>query len=410
MEGQSSGTNVPIQDHQLNDEGICTSCELTCSELEIVTCRICDKRFHAVCSTASAEDKWATKTMINLFKGSSTKRNFSFFCNVCETDFETNKADVHGTRVRNLEKNMELLGAEMKKIVKLLTKEEVSDSSIPPRFRKSDRSPNLWNDEARLATVKAKPEESILTISKAIDANTDKTNRDLVEAIVVEDKIAVTKSFADKDGNYHLVCHNVATRDALKETVSLNHENIELKTPREKRPAISIVGLTKNYENHNEVVQLLVQQNTFLRQFAAGNNINDHVSVFAVKPIRNKEGVYQAFARVSQVVRQGLRTHKDKVTIGFSTCKVYDQYHVKRCNKCQQFGHYYKNCPDTNAQVCAKCSGNHSTRDCNSDNIKCVNCVKAEVPNEQCNHRADDQKCPSLCKIQEKMKKSYHLN
>ena len=56
---------------------------------------------------------------------------------------------------------------------------------------------------------------------------------------------------------------------------------------------------------NNEVIDLLVKQNSFIQQFAQSNDINDHISVFAVKPIRAQNGVYQAFARISKVLRQG---------------------------------------------------------------------------------------------------------
>ena len=129
---------------------------------------------------------------------------------------------------------------------------------------------------------------------------------------------------------------------------------------------------------------MLVQQNNFLRQFSQGNNIDDHINVFTVKPIRGKTDVFQAFARISQLLREGFRTFKDKITLGLSTCKIYDQYHVKRCNNCQTFGHYYRNCPSPEVNVCAKCGAAHPTRECVSPTPRCINCVKAAVPNDDC--------------------------
>ena len=109
------------------------------------------------------------------------------------------------------------------------------------------------------------------------------------------------------------------------------------------------------------------------------------------------------------MLRQGFRTFNDKVTLGLSTCKIYDQFHVKRCNNCQSFGHYYKNCPSPDVHVCANCGDNHATRVCQSQVAHCVNCTKAEVPVMECDHRADDQDCPTLCKAQEKMKHNLNM-
>ena len=42
-------------------------------------------------------------------------------------------------------------------------------------------------------------------------------------------------------------------------------------------------------------------------------------------------------------------------------------------------------------------------------NADCINCVKAELPVEECGHRADDPACKSLCKEQEKIKSNLNL-
>ena len=196
--------------------------------------------------------------------------------------------------------------------------------------------------------------------------------------------------------------------------MELSDDSIEMKCPSELLPVISLVGLKKGYEKE-EVVQLLVQQNDFLRQFSEINDIEDHIKVFAVKPLRDKPDIFQAFARVSKVVRQGFRTFNDKVLVGLSTCKIYDQYHIKRCNNCQSFGHFYKNCDSPEVHACAKCGEEgHQTNECQSTTTRCINCVKAQVEAGVCNldecaHRADDPACPALRKQQEKLKNTLNM-
>ena len=171
---------------------------------------------------------------------------------------------------------------------------------------------------------------------------------------------------------------------------------------------LQYVGFSKNYE-HQEVIDILVQQNYFLKQFSTVNSIGDHINVFSVRPIRGKTDVFQAFANISQTLREGFQTYGNKVTIGLSACKIYDQFHVKRCNNCQSFGHYYRNCPTPNVCVCAKCAGDHSTRECESHAMKCINCVKAQFPVHDCAHGADDRNCLSIRKAQEKIKNNLNL-
>ena len=72
---------------------------------------------------------------------------------------------------------------------------------------------------------------------------------------------------------------------------------------------------------------------------------------------------FQAFANVSTTLRDGFYLYKNKVTIGLVLCKIYDRFHVKRCNNCQKFGHYMNEC---------SCH-DHCTRDCTSNESVCIN-------------------------------------
>ena len=126
--------------------------------------------------------------------------------------------------------------------------------------------------------------------------------------------------------------------------------------------------------------------------FAGNNTINDHFKVNFVKPLKNNSSKFQAYASVSPTFREGLKIHKNKVTLGLASCKVYDQHHVKRCNKCQNFGHFRRECKAI-SDICAKCAGNHSTNDCTSVFKKCVNCAKKGLT--QVTHYAYDSNCPS---------------
>ena len=70
----------------------------------------------------------------------------------------------------------------------------------------------------------------------------------------------------------------------------------------------------------------------------------------------------------------------------------------------QNFGHYAKDCPTSGVPVCGKCSAEgHSTRDCQEETIKCINCLR-----KNCNefgHTASSFKCPSLIKEQDVLRK-----
>ena len=211
--------------------------------------------------------------MILSFKATSTKTNFIVLCVECDTTLEHNLGDIDGQRMRKMERNMEKISTELMEIKKLVSKSINNTSSadcnnkgvtvVSDTTKNVEPTPNIWNDKEKLATVIAKPAESTLVINKATDDAVDKSNTDIIENMVIENKIPIKRSFKDKNGNLHVVCTSVESRDELKTQVTASNNNIEMKTPTENRPVVSIVGLTKQYEKE-EVVDILVKQNDFL--------------------------------------------------------------------------------------------------------------------------------------------------
>ena len=141
------------------------------------------------------------------------------------------------------------------------------------------------------------------------------------------------------------------------------------------------------------------------------NDLDEHLKVHRVKPTRNNEEKFQAFASVSQMLREGFRKARDKLIIGVTSCKIYDRTQTKRCNNCQKFGHFMANCPTPGSPSCGKCSGNHSSNECTTEDRGCVNCKRNGL--EYSSHSAFYHKCPSLLKFEELLeeaKKVEHLN
>ena len=69
---------------------------------------------------------------------------------------------------------------------------------------------------------------------------------------------------------------------------------------------------------------MLEMLNGYIKQFAALNNLNEHIQVYSIRPSKNNPDRFQVFANVSKVLRAGFRQHNDKVTLGLTTCRVYD--------------------------------------------------------------------------------------
>ena len=204
-----------------------------------------------------------------------------------------------------------------------------------------------------------------------------------------------------------IVCESKAIRDELKNLVEEADESIDMKSPSVKLHSITIVGLQREYTK-DEVVNKLIMQNYFLKKFVVKNDIDEHMKIHVIKPLWNKQTVFQAVASVSSVLRDGFRNNKDKVVVGLTSCKIYDKKQVKRCYNCQDFGHVAKACPTPTVPRCGKCGENHRTDQCESAERNCANCRKHGMPDTK--HSVFYYNCPTLIKYHEEQEKNKHLN
>ncbi len=122
------------------------------------------------------------------------------------------------------------------------------------------------------------------------------------------------------------------------------------------------------------------------------------------------ENVKQAIIRVSDNVRHAINGCNNRLYFSMVSCRVYDQLYIKRCNKCQGFDHYAKNCSSV---VCCGLCGTigHETHNCphkdksnKASSYKCVNCSNSGK--HTIDHPAYSSDCPSYRIKQEKLKAS----
>ena len=118
---------------------------------------------------------------------------------------------------------------------------------------------------------------------------------------------------------------------------------------------------------------------------------------------------YQVVARVGEDIRRAIKNSDDKIYMDLVALQVVDRFFVKRCNCCQKFGHYQKDCTEESAS-CGYCKGNHLSKDCNDvqeGDFKHYECVNCERGNKNSNgHSAHWHKCPTYLDLQKKVKNS----
>ena len=385
---------------KLDDNGICQSCENVSAPLEHVVCFSCKNLFHVVCNKSSLEERPATKTMVAGFLNKSTKGNFKFFCDTCATNLETSLADTDSQRINLMENQINSINKKLEELMKVMESGRRLESSAEPN--KTDvPSSSIWNDPERLATVKAPPTDAALVIQTNQDKQIETNNRCIIEKTLLENSIPLKDSFTNQAGELVLLCQSAEERDELRNLVRTAKEDIDLSTPKERKCNITIVGLMREYTGE-EVIQLLLK-NDLIKRFANSNDMSEHIQVHSVRQLKNKQEYYQAFATVSQVLREGISKLSNKLVMGITSCKVYDRKLVNRCFNCQKFGHFSSHCPTPQAPSCSRCGGNHSTRTCTSNATSCINCKRANL--EHSSHSASHHACPALAKYEEQQKK-----
>jgi hypothetical protein len=120
--------------------------------------------------------------------------------------------------------------------------------------------------------------------------------------------------------------------------------------------------------------------------------------------------LFKAVVRVGEDVRKAIDNAKNKLNIGLTSCTVFDDLFVKRCNRCQLFNHFKDACPADNPVICGKCGEEHETQSCTSDTIKCYNCSKAKYPDT--NHKTSYYKCKAYVEAQKRLESTinYYSN
>ena len=389
---------------KIDGDGKCSACNSLSVRGEHVQCFACKDYFHAVCSSVNADTRVGTKTMVSLFLGTSTKRNFVFYCDKCLTELEIKSAESESARVDTLEKKMNNIDKQLEEIMKVL-KDKTKDKQVEQVRAKNKemKVDSIWDNKERLANVRAPEPKAVLVINKSDDTNKNIENHEIIEKAVMDNDISLSKSYENETGDLVLVCESQEARDKLKTAVEIAKQDITMSSPKTKFIPINIVGLTKS-RKEDEIIPLIVNQNDYIKSFAAVNKIDDHIRVNAVKPLRNKPDVYQVFASVSPILREGISHHNNKVIIGLKSCKVYDKSLTRRCNNCQNLGHFVKDCPNSEEPCCGHCSGNHRSDNCgNKEQMKCINCVRnKEIKTD---HSAFDYKCPAFKKYEQELSK-----
>ena len=218
--------------------------------------------------------------------------------------------------------------------------------------------------------------------------------------------LTIDKTSVNNKGHTIVVVDGESSSKAFMPAVTKAVSGASVVKLQSRLPTVVFVGIHKSISsslepesiqetlcNFNPTVSSLVNDNSF--------------KILTVKPLKNKPDVYQFVARVSNEIRSHLKSLGDKVFFGANRLVIYDHFFVRRCNKCQEFGHFEKHCIST-VHTCGACAvTGHSASSCSHKETpsshKCSNCVKNKLDH---NHLSSSSTCQSFINEQAKLKRS----
>lgn len=220
-----------------------------------------------------------------------------------------------------------------------------------------------------------------------VEQNSEKTKEIIKESIDPAD-LALQISGVSKSGNGSVVikCGNEEStkkiESQLKEKLG---EKYNINIPSLVAPKIVIIGIDKE-----------VSENNLLEVVKKQNKIEGSMKVVKCYERYQHKMQYNAIIETdSKLFRNILEVDKPSLNVGWNKCAVYDKISVKRCYKCWGYNHMAKDC--TKNICCPKCSGEHKLEECNSEILKCKNCIMT-IENLGMeinpNHDARDVNCP----------------
>ena len=372
----------------LDSKGHCKKCKKD-AQNEYMECWMCQNQYHVIeCDDENPmvqpsflKNQWPTI----LRKWTC----ITFTCPNCREDAKTKQEHIMSQRMRLVEERTIKTDKKLDDITELLLQKKSQENEV----QTAKTFASVVRQDSPSLIIIDKPE-------KEMSKDEKKVKMDQLDKVARESKVSVKKTFTNKAGKTVLVMHNEKSKNVILPHVKELFNERKINTPKPRLPTISIPFIQGNYEK-DELLTALKNQNE-------DNGLvfdRDNAEIIFIAPMKNKDGdLYQAVLRVTDDLRGKIDSNNNRVFIGSTSCPVYDRFYVKRCNKCQGFHHYVKDCKRN--EICGKCSEHHETKNCNNDFFKCINCAISGYG--EIEHCAYSIECPTYLAEQEKLRKSIN--
>ena len=404
----------------LDPVGKCLSCSGSPQASETVKCATCKEYFHALCEKSTDNNFICLKSFLKNWHSPSVKSNFEWNCDSCKTKKEENEVFTTENKFDQLFTLIKNLGADITEIKKDMGKDlstvrdNVAELSSSVDALKAGHSqchvshannahPSPWENKEKVKNMKSSLVLKNKDGSTEVDESAQQAQRDRLKTLAVCNEIPVSRVGFDTSGNTYIDCPTPEDVSKLQPLLTEDFKDKQVSVVKSKLPCISIVGIEDEVTKSN-LLNKICKQNPAVSTLI--NEGHDFSVLFVKKSTHH--GNYTAVARVSIGIRNALKSSGNRVFLGVTSCKVYDRFYVKRCNKCQEYGHYKAEC--TNSACCAYCGIDHESETCElkdcTDNSKfsCINCKRKGL--QHTGHTAFSYSCPTYVAAQNRLRKT----
>lgn len=229
-------------------------------------------------------------------------------------------------------------------------------------------------------------------IIKKKDVNDTFNLKEKIATCRTSEKSIQTKNLSNKSNDEIVItCMNMNSYLNAEKCLTEDYsEMYETKREVLNKPLIKIIGV----ENFFDLNMSLMENDINERNFKF---FDDKCKV--IQAYENKQNkTVTIIAEVSGTLHKNIKENKERLFVGHQNCRVYDVINFKPCFKCGQFKHNGFKCQ--NNPACLECAGDHSTTECKSKKLCCVNCTyvnKEHNKNYKSDHSSiDTGKCELL--------------
>ena len=399
--------------------GECHRCELTVQKDVSLQCETCNLFFHPLCPATTTQEKLCTKTFLAQFNAKSTcKPNFSWKCNECMITQDTAKKTDLAQIVHSLALKLESLSKSLDDFKQEASQDTLVVTDALDAFRdtfikhiNSNQPPDLQSSSQGNPWANARATQKLRSSFIVKPTTSGAADMVKINKIVSDNKLQVNMVGVSQKGNTFIHCPTKEASATLQTHIQSELAGHVVHSLQDSLPSISIAGITATQwnplhvtpEGITDFIQKLMDQNPFLHSLITdGETFN----VIFMKPPNGVYNNFQIVARVSPKIRDAISAHWNRLFIGATSVRVYDRFYVKRCNKCNKFGHYKDNCTETTSS-CGICGvQGHESETCDhktdTSSFSCINCKRANLTHT--GHNATSRKCPAYLIAQKKIK------